>query len=519
MTFSSRVVVRCLMVARKQVIPASALIFLSSCAGMGEAMSAHTDLVARAAGHELRVEEAAAMLAGNPQIPADPQVVRALADLWIDYALLATAVAEDSTLAALDIATFTAPAREQALVNQLRDQVIQADTAFDEAEVERRWSIEGPSAEIHARHILLRLPTGGTDAQRDSVEQLAESLRARAEGGESFEELAAQFSQDPGSAARGGDLGFFSRGRMVEPFEEAAFQLQAGEVSPVVETPFGYHIIQVVERRQPDIGTEREQFRQYLVQRALDDAERAYLDSIAEQANVQIQEGGLDVVRELATRPETALRGRAAERAIATYDGGAFTAGEFHEFLREQPAQMQSAFASAPADQLETGVQQLVQMELLISEAEKRGLTIDAATEERIRTEARQSITDLVEGTGFAQIARGGANSAAIDQMVKSLVEGVVSGETPFVPLGRLGVILRDLYPTEVNDDAFRDVITRLEQARASQPQMPQGMPQGAPGQMPEGMPQGVPGQAPQGMPADPSTAPVTPPAPETPQQ
>ena len=65
----------------------------------GEAMTAHTDVVARAAGKELRVEEAPQMLAANPQVPADPQVVRALADLWVDYTLLATAVAEDTSLA------------------------------------------------------------------------------------------------------------------------------------------------------------------------------------------------------------------------------------------------------------------------------------------------------------------------------------------------------------------------------------------------------------------------------------
>src|SRR5690606_4073711 len=75
---------------RRLMLPVAALALLAGCDGFGQAMSAHTDVVARAEGMELRVEEAAQMLAGNPQLPPDPQVVRALSDLWVDYALLGT---------------------------------------------------------------------------------------------------------------------------------------------------------------------------------------------------------------------------------------------------------------------------------------------------------------------------------------------------------------------------------------------------------------------------------------------
>jgi hypothetical protein len=476
----------------------AALLILGACNGLGEAMSAHTNVVARAAGKELRVDEAAQILASNPQIPPDPQIVRALADLWIDYALLANAVAEDTTLAALDLAAFIEPAREQAIVGRLRDQVVQPDTVFDDAELDRRWAVEGPSAEIRARHILLRTPPEGTQAQRDSVRQEAEQLRARALAGEPFEELARQHSQDPGSAVRGGDLGFFSRGRMVQPFEDAAFELQPGEISPAVETPFGFHVIQLEERRQPALGEEREEFRQYLVQRSIEEAEAGYLDELSEGANVQIRESNLPVVREIANRPEMSLRGRAADRPIATYSGGEYTAGEFARFIRTQPAQVQSAFASATTEQLETAVRQLVQMELLMTEAERRGIALAPQEEEEIRAEAREAIHQLVEATGFAEAARVRADPASLDQHVKALVEGIVTGEEPFVPLGRLGIALRDLYPHEVNDNTFSQVVSRLEEIRARQP-MPQQLPEGmqlpgSPDQQPP-MPGQPPGQ------------------------
>jgi hypothetical protein len=454
----------------KWALSASALLLLAACGGLGEAMSAHTNVIARAAGKELRVDEAAQMLAANPQIPPDPEVVRALADLWIDYSLLATAVSEDMSLAALDMEAFVAPAREQQIIMRLREQVLQVDTVIDDVELERRWATEGSAAEISARHILLRAPTDATQAQRDSVVQEAEALRARAAAGESFAALAEAHSQDPGSAIRGGDLGFFSRGRMVQPFEDAAFDLQPGEISPVVETPFGYHVILVEERRQPELGEFREDFRAYLVQRSVEEAEVAYLDALAESVNVRVHPQGLDVAREIAARPNLNLRGRQADRAIASYDGGEYTAGEFSRFIRNQPAQVQNAFAAAVDDQLEAGIQQLVQMELLLVEAERRGLALTPEEEAAIHAESRSMIRDLVEATGFAEAARVRAEPAALDAYVKELVAGIVTGEEAFIPLGRLGVALRERYPFELNDGVFSQVVTRLEEIRARQP-------------------------------------------------
>jgi hypothetical protein len=458
-------------VSRWLLIAATAPLVLGGCNRFGEAMTAHTDVVARAAGQELKVDEAARLLASNPEIPADPEVVRALADIWVDYTLLAMAAAEDTTLAAVDMERFTREAREQQLVWKLRQQVIQPDTVFTEEQLRQRWATDGPGAEIQARHILLRIPADATPAQRDSLREHAEALRQQAVQGADFAALAEQHSEDPGSAQRGGDLGFFGRGRMVAPFEEAAFRLQPGEISPVVESPFGFHVIRVDERRQPEFEPAREDFRNFLVQQAEQEAETAYLDSLTAAANVQVRPGGLAVVRELAQQANAQLRGRAANRVIASYRGGEFTTGNFAQYIRTQPPHIQSMFATADDEQLEGVVKQLARRDILVQEARNRGIRLTEDEEREIRTEARSTISQLLQMSGLT-----GANglqtapAGAIQAHVTELLEGAIRGERQLFPLGPLGFALRDAYPQEINENAFPQVVARLEQVRSAQP-------------------------------------------------
>lgn len=98
--------------------------------------------------------------------------------------------------------------------------------------------------ERRASHILIEVPKSASESDHKAARDKAESLLARLkENPGAFAELARANSKDPGSAAKGGDLGFFTRGKMVRPFEESAFVLKKGELSDVVQTDFGYHII------------------------------------------------------------------------------------------------------------------------------------------------------------------------------------------------------------------------------------------------------------------------------------
>lgn len=129
-----------------------------------------------------------------------------------------------------------------------------------EAFYRERIGNQPPETEVRARHILV------------ADEAAARAIIAELRAGKSFEELARERSTDPGSKDEGGDLGFFTRDRMVPEFANAAFALQPGQVSPEpVRSQFGWHVIRVDERRQvpvPSLQDVEGQIRQFLSRRA-----------------------------------------------------------------------------------------------------------------------------------------------------------------------------------------------------------------------------------------------------------
>jgi hypothetical protein len=496
---------------------------LGACGGFGSAMTAHTDVVAKAAGKELKVEDAAQLLAANPQIPADPQVVQALADLWVDYTLLATASAEDSSLSVLDMEKFVEDQREEATVMRYLEANVRVDSTWTDQELEQEWNTKGPGLEIRARHILLTTGSVGqggpepTPQERQAKRQRAEEVQRRAAAGEDFAALAREFTEEPGGKERGGDLDWFGRGRMVPQFEEAAFKLQPGQVSPVVETPFGYHVIKVEDRRQQAIGENREAFRQQLRANARQTAVNAYVDSLKKVATVQMQPGAAAALKELAAQENLSLRGRAASRSLVSYRGGEVTAGEVAELMQGASAQDRESMKDAPEDQIKPFLEDQALREFLLLEARNKNFRLSNAAVDSIRTDARAAISQVLQMAGFQgrQFPRGKQGEGAIQEAVRALMQQAVAGQRPIRPLGKLGYALRNAYGADVNTPSFQRVVDRMKAIRAANP--PSATPQLPPGAVgPDGVPRPGsappspnPGGQPQAQPAQPSPTPA----------
>jgi len=149
--------------------------------------------------------------------------------------------------------------------------------------------IEPPG--IRASHVLIRANRTDPDSLKSSARARAEAALAEIKGGRDFAAVATEKSEDTGSAPGGGDVGFFARGRMVPEFEAAAFALEVGDVSPVVETQFGYHIIKVTDKRdEREIPFEevQEQVIQMLAQTKGERIVRALIDESRKTAKIEI---------------------------------------------------------------------------------------------------------------------------------------------------------------------------------------------------------------------------------------
>jgi peptidyl-prolyl cis-trans isomerase C len=143
--------------------------------------------------------------------------------------------------------------------------------------------------QVQARHILIKVDSQAEAAAKAEGRKTLENVQQKLHKGGDFAELAKEFSQCP-SSADGGKLGSFKRGQMVKPFENAAFALKPGEVSDIVETKFGYHLIEVTDK-QPEttISYEdvKDRLKQYLRQEEIQKEVRVYVETLKEKAEVE----------------------------------------------------------------------------------------------------------------------------------------------------------------------------------------------------------------------------------------
>jgi peptidyl-prolyl cis-trans isomerase C len=144
---------------------------------------------------------------------------------------------------------------------------------------------------VHASHILIGVGQNATPAEKAEARAKADAALKQVRGGADFATMARAQSQDPGSAPNGGDLGFFPQGQMTPAFEAAAFKLKPGAVSGVIETPFGFHIVKVHERRAPRTAPLAEvggQIKEFLEQGQRETKLEQFVDQVKTKSKVEI---------------------------------------------------------------------------------------------------------------------------------------------------------------------------------------------------------------------------------------
>jgi peptidyl-prolyl cis-trans isomerase C len=289
------------------------------------------DVVARVNGEAINrtdLEEAVTEIearAGQP-MPADQRdrVLRAVLDQLIGYRLLIqesatrkTAVTDAQVEGRMDqirsqfpseevfqqqlqerkttLAELRANTRESMQITAMLQAELDAKTAVSPEQV-NDFYVKNPTAfqqgeRVKASHILIRVQANADAAEREKAREKAAGILGDLKAGKDFAALAKQYSDDPGSGAQGGDLGFFQRGQMVPPFEQAAFALQVGQTSDLVTSDFGIHIIRVTDRqpgRTQPLEEVKADIEQYLVGQNREAQTRLFVESLKTKGKVEI---------------------------------------------------------------------------------------------------------------------------------------------------------------------------------------------------------------------------------------
>lgn len=240
-------------------------------------------------------------------------------------------------------------------------------------------SIKPSEGEVKADHILI-----GIDEETpvEHAKAVADSLYTLAAAGADFGELARRFSQDPGSAQRGGNLGWFGRGRMVAPFDSAAFALAPGEISKPVRTNFGYHIIRANERRvKPSLAEARRNIEEGIKRdERANRPYRAVMNRLRDTYNVVSDprtEAHAKAIIALAA-PDSVKLGQLAALTtpVATYNGGSVSAADVVALIpaSEFAANPTSAFNEATQTAIDNVVAKLYRIQLSTENTDFRNL-------------------------------------------------------------------------------------------------------------------------------------------------
>ena len=398
----------------------------AGCSEARQGMEGHKDALAVAEGYKLTIEHAADLLAAASEeiAPTELGVIDRLVDLWVGYTVLGVEYTRPNQYAGLDLDPITRFSKQQELAWQLRDDVLEQHQVPDDSLMRELYLSEQPFTRVMAYHILISVRAGATEAEVDSLRRLAESIRERAVAGESFEELARTYSEDPGSASRGGRLGWMRRGRLVPEIDGIMFDLEPGEISEVIETRFGFDIVMVTERDVPEFETVRERYKEELLQRRVPAVEQAFIDSVTAAADIEIAPASIDLVRFSAFAPRLTRLGSAERSAtLVRFRGGEITFGEWADFVTRGAPNTKAAFAISDTLAVAEMLRSLAMNEILANAALERGHSLSQFVLDSITNVARGELRLAAMSSGFrrARFEQGEDVPTAVDRALNML--------------------------------------------------------------------------------------------------
>jgi parvulin-like peptidyl-prolyl isomerase len=463
-------------------LSALAGISLAACSKSRDAFTAHADVAAEAGSMELSSERLANILSGAAgQQQMSREAGTFVASTWVEYALLAQAVARNELPTdSASIAEAVWPEIAELRGTHWHDTLMSRNSAVTPAAAD---SLYNTTDQRLLQHILIRVQQNAEPAARATGRRKAETTLTRLKGGADFSRLAVQVSEDPSSRPDSGFLPVSPRGRFVASFDSAAWTLKPGEMTGLVETPYGYHII-----KRPALNTVRARLEDFLLARAGVRLDSLYMDSLAAANKVEVKAGAPAAMREAAEDPKEWIH---SDKPLATFTGGALTVQEYLRWVRALPTSYGAQLRQANDSLLRQFAGVLAKNVLLLRAADSAGITISPeewkdlraqylAQLDTLKSEMGLTVPDVTDST---IAVREREKVAAL--IVEKYFDDLVGGKIRLRPLpSALASLLKEKLPYEIHDAGVNRAVELAQQKRAQADSgaKPGGMMRPAPG-------------------------------------
>jgi peptidyl-prolyl cis-trans isomerase D len=489
---------------RNAILAAVLAISLTGCGNFRDLFSAHADLAAEAGGQQLTAQRLAQIVSSGKGARLTRETGDFVANVWVDYALLGQAVAQGKLpVDSASVAEAVWPEISELKGTHWHDTLMTRRAGVSDAAIDSLY--KAPDVRI-LQHILFGARADAPAAAKAAAKKKADATLARIRKGAAFDQLATELSDDAGSKADGGYLPPSPKGRFVAAFDSVGWSLAPGQVSGVVGTPFGYHII-----KRPSLDEARSRLVGYLQERAGGRLDSLYMDSLAVANKIQVVSGAPTTMRQASDAPD---EHRNSNETLVRYTGGALTVKDYLRWVRALPPQYTAQLKSADDSMLNKFAKILTQNVLLIRDADRNKITISPVEWASLK-QRYESQLDTLKTEMDLQSAdlRDSSISLAEREKVAGLkveryFDQLVDGKTRLRPLpSALATLLRDRLPYAIHDAGVNRAIELATDLKAkADSAAPKGPMQRAPGGPP------IPGGAPQpNAPAPGGAAPPTP--------
>jgi hypothetical protein len=360
--------------------------------------SAHSDVVEQAAGQKFTSQQLSTFLDSvKGPIRLDAQTGNLVTALWTDMTLFGQAAADNKlTTDSAFVAEAMWPMIAQATAARWMDTVVTRKAKITDASIDSAYNADQARA---VQHILITADSNAPKAVHDSARKKIEGILAQLKGGASFSKLAFEQTQDPGSKADSGYYPPQPHGKYVPSFEKALWSLKPGEMSGIVTTPYGYHIL-----RRPTAAESARWWRDSLSRAMASKITEQYFSDLNTSYEVKLDASAVPRMRASLDDFDDHADDKSA---IASYKGGSFTTADFVHWMRaltSDPFQGQAQLGqlkTAPDSVFRKFAQTMVQEDLMLKDATKNGIHLQPAEWKDLETGFAASVDTIKQVLGL----------------------------------------------------------------------------------------------------------------------